>query len=288
MGLEPISTQFRLDDGLIQEDPYPYYPQLREHAPVLRTDLGGKPCWVMSRHEDITKALMDPETFTSRTTPIPTILHTDPPDQQRLRKMISGLFTRTTVSSMAPFITQRSAALLDPLLEARACDIVDDFAGPLTVSVIARLLGIAVDDVERLRNLTPLAQEYVRSTRLGYQASPEAQTASEQLVQFAADIVISSRFGDDGVVARLADLAAQGELTQEQCSHYIVLLLVAGHTTTTNLLANAVHTLVQRPADLARMRADTAFVPKFIEEVLRTRPSFQRPAHRSPHPCACR
>jgi len=120
MGLEPISTQFRLDDALIQEEPYPYYPQLREHAPVLRTDLGGKPCWVMSRHEDITKALMDPETFSSRTTPMPTILHTDPPDQQRLRKMISGMFTRTTVSSMAPFIAQRSAALLDPLLEARA------------------------------------------------------------------------------------------------------------------------------------------------------------------------
>ena len=270
------AARFRLDDLLVQEDPYPYYPGLRDHEPVLRTDLGGRPVWVLSRHGDVTSALRDPGTFSSRTTPAPTVLHADPPDQQRLRAMVSGMFSRSAVGPVGPFVAQRSAELLDPLVGAGACDVVDDLAGPLTVSVIGRVLGIAVDDVERLRHLTRLTQEHVRSTRLGHRSPPEAKAASEQLLGFTADIVTSGRFRGEGVVARLADLAARGELSGEECAHYVLLLLVAGHTTTTNLLANSVATLAARPDDLARMRTDPTFVPAFVEEVLRTRPSFQR------------
>lgn len=276
MTAESALGQFRLDDTSIQQDPYPFYGPLRDQAPVLQTDLGGRPCWVLSRYEDITKALMDPATFSSRTTPAPSVLHADPPDQQRLRKMVSATFGRSAIATMEPFIAERCVALLDPLVQVRSFDVVDDFAGPLTVSVIARLLGIAVDDVERLRRLTKMAQEYVRSTRLGYEASPEAQAGNAQLFEFAAGMVTSGQSQAGGVVARLAQLLSDGELTPDECSHYLVLLLVAGHTTTTNLLANAVSTLTERPADLARLRTDPRFGSKFVEEVLRTRPSFQR------------
>jgi len=272
----PVRERFRLDDESIQRDPFAYYPELREDAPVLPTQLGGNPCWVLSRHQDIAAALKDPGTFSSRTTPVPTLLHMDPPDQQRMRAMVSSLFTRNTVSSMEPFIEARCAELIHELQAAGGGDIVVDFAGPLTVSVMARLLGISIDDVEMLRRSTRLAAEHVRATRLGIPASPEATAASVELLDFATDIVRSGSFTADGVIATLAQITADGDLTEEECSHFIVLLIVAGHTTTTNLISNSLFTLAQRPGDLARLREEPAYTQKFIEEVLRTRPSFQR------------
>lgn len=272
----PIDERFRLDDESIQQDPFGYYPVLREDAPVFRTQLGGSPCWVLSRHQDITQALMDPDTFSSQTTPVPTLLHADPPDQQRMRAMVSNLFTRNKVSPMRPFIEARCAELLDELVTAGGGDIVLDFAGPLTVSVMARLLGISIDHVERLRQSSRLAAKYVRASRLGITASPEATAGRDQLFSFATDVVSSGSFDADGVIARLAQLTTGGELTEEQRTHFIVLLIVAGHTTTTNLIANCFFTLAHRPDDLGRVREDKAYTQKFIEEVLRTRPSFQR------------
>jgi cytochrome P450/ferredoxin-NADP reductase len=272
----PVHERFRLDDESIQRDPFAYYPGLRQDTPVLRTELGGNPCWVLSRHEDITAALRDPGTFSSRTTPVPTVLHMDPPDQQRMRAMVSSLFTRNTVSSMEPFIETRCDELIDELQVTGGGDIVVDFAGPLTVSVMARLLGISIDNVETLRRSTRLSAEYVRAMRLGITASPEAAAASVQLLDFATDIVRSGHYTADGVIATLAQLAADGDLSEIECSHFIVLLIVAGHTTTTNLISNSLFTLAQRPGDLARLRDEPAYTQKFIEEVLRTRPSFQR------------
>jgi len=258
----PIEERFRLDNESIQQDPFGYYPELREDAPVLRTQLGGSPCWVLSRHQDITQALMDPDTFSSQTTPAPTLLHADPPDQQRMRAMVSNLFTRNKVSPMRPFIEARCAELLDELVTAGGGDIVVDFAGPLTVSVMARLLGISIDDVERLRQSSRLAAEYVRASRLGITASPEATAGRDQLFDFATDVVSSGSFDADGVIARLAQLTTGGELTEEQRSHFIVLLIVAGHTTTTNLIANCFFTLAHRPDDLGRVREDKAYTQK--------------------------
>ena len=267
---------FQLDDKSIQENPFDHYVTLREQAPVLRTELAGRTVWVLSRQEDITAALKDPDTFSSRTSPQPTLLHSDPPEQQRLRAMMAGLFTRSAVSSMEPFIQQRSRELLDALVPAGGCDIVDDFAGPLTVSVSSRLFGISVDDVEQLRRWTKLSAEYIRSTRLGTPAPEEAKAAHAELFAFAGSLVASDHHRPEGAVATLAAFTAAGELTQEQFSRFVVLLLVAGHSTTTNLIANSTYTLTQHPEHLAPLRDDPAFAPKFIEEVLRIRPSFQR------------
>ncbi|MEC3975731.1 cytochrome P450 [Amycolatopsis sp. H20-H5] len=276
MSVDSAPSRFRLDDKSIQENPFAHYAALREQAPVLRTELAGNAVWVLSRQEDVAAALKDSATFSSRTSPQPTLLHSDPPEQQRLRAMTSGLFTRGAVSSMEPFIEQRGRELLDALVAAGGCDIVDDFAGPLTVSVSSRLFGVSVDDVEQLRRWTKLAAEYIRSTRLGTPAPEDAKAAHSELFAFAGSLVAPDQHRPEGAVATLAKFTAAGELTQEQFSRFVVLLLVAGHSTTTNLIANSVYTLTQHPEDLARLRDEPAFAQKFIEEVLRLRPSFQR------------
>lgn len=267
---------FRLDDREIQKDPYPYYPVLREQAPVLRSRFGEQPCWVLSRREDIVKVLMDPATFSSHTTPIPNMLFADPPEHEHLRLMVSGMFTRAAVQPMSGPIADKSATLLaDALLEGR-CDIINDFAGPLTITVISLILGIAAWRVGELRRVTQLAADYVLSLRLGREPSPESRAANQNLLDFMLELFRSGDYAEGGVIAVLAEHLRKGELTQEQYVSYAVLLLVAGHSTTTNLIGNAVYMLTQHPADLERLAMDEAYVAPFVEEVLRTRPSFHR------------
>lgn len=158
---------FRLDDEETQRHPFGFYPGLRERCPVLETDLGGQPAYVLSRREDIAAVLMDPVTFSARTTPAPTLLHMDPPEHRERRAMVSDLLTRTAVEAMAPFIEHRCAELLDTFVAAGGGDVIDDLAGPLTVSVMARLMGISNDDVVELRRTTKLSAEAVRASRTG-------------------------------------------------------------------------------------------------------------------------
>lgn len=276
MTTHPAPDLFRLDDAAIQEDPFASYVCLREQTPVLETDLGGRPAWALSRHDDITAALSDPEAFSSRTVPDGTLLHSDPPEHRLLRAMVSGLFTRAAVSAIEPFIAQRSSELLDGLVAGGRFDVVDDFAGPLTVAVSSRLFGIAVDDVEQLRAWTKLSAEYQRALRLGTEAPAGAEAAFRKLFEYAGGLVASHTSGGDSVVARLARLTADGELTRQQSAQFMVLLLVAGHSTTTNLIANSTYLLTQHPRYLQRLRDDPSVGEKFIEEALRCRPSFQR------------
>lgn len=267
---------FRLDDEETQRHPFGFYPGLRERCPVLETDLGGQPAYVLSRREDIAAVLMDPVTFSARTTPAPTLLHMDPPEHRERRAMVSDLLTRTAVEAMAPFIEHRCAELLDTFVAAGGGDVIDDLAGPLTVSVMARLMGISNDDVVELRRTTKLSAEAVRASRTGQTPSPEAARAGERLQELATRMAAPGNHAPDGLVARLAALAREGRLTEVELSGYVVLLMVAGHSTTTNLIGNAVYLLTQHPESLARLRDEPAHAAGFLEEVLRLRPSFQR------------
>jgi cytochrome P450 len=268
--------QFRPDDPEIQKDPYPYYPALREQAPVLKSRFGDQPCWILSRRADISKAYMDPATFSSRTTPISNMLFSDEPEHGRLRRMVADMFTRTEIQPMQPRIAAQAEALLESIVHAGHCDIIDDFAGPLTVTMIGLMLGIPVLEVERLRELTRLWTDFVLAVRLEVEPGDEARRGRESLTEFVADIIRSRRYEEGHVVAALAKQLERGELTQEDCAEFAVLLLIAGHSTTTNLIGNSVYMLAQRPQDLDRMKDDESFVQAFVEEVLRTRPSFHR------------
>ena len=275
---EPVRPEhFRPDDAKIQMDPYAYYPVLRELRPVLKSSFGDRPCWILSRREDVAKAYADPATFSSRTTPIPNMLFSDPPDQGRLRKMVSDVFTRPAVQSMGPHIARKATELMDELLVAAQCDIVTDFAGPLTVTMIGLMLGIPIPQVEKLREMTKLQFEYVLALRLCRQPSAASKLAAEGLDDFVLGLIHSGGYEKGSVVARLAEAMQRGELSEQECAQFAVLLLTAGHTTTSNLISNSIYLLTQRPAaDLDRLGSDQAFVTSFVEEVLRTRPSFHR------------
>ena len=276
---------FRLDDPDIQKDPYRFYPVLREQEPVLETDFQGQPCWVVSRRAEVETVLMNPAVFSSRTTPISNLLFTDPPDHTRLRLMVSALFTRGAVARMEDRIRSCAETLAQPLREAGEGDIVLDYAGPLTVAMIGLLLGIDVSQVEALRELTHLRASAIMAMRLGTTPSESAQRASDDLVALMRRLSRPGAHRPEGIIAVLAGLHAEGELSEEQFVAFAILLFAAGHTTTTNLIANAIYMLTQHPQYLARLQSDDAFIAPYLEETLRMRPSFHRLIRVTTQPC---
>lgn len=267
---------FDLADPAIQANPYPFYPLLREDMPVFKTQLMGQPCWVLSRRKDIQAVLMDPKTFSSKTAPVASVLFADPPEHERLRLMVSTLFTRTAVAPMAETIGSVATELFAKCVAAGRCDAIDDFASPLTIAMMGQLLGIPIEQVKNIRGLTHLLSEYALALRLGREPSERSASASAEIQRFFLGIVDDGAYSPDGVLATLAERYRAGDLNADQLVRFAILLFGAGHTTTTNLIGNTLYMLTQRPDDLARMRDDEAFIEPFLEEVLRTRPSFHR------------
>lgn len=269
---------FLLDDPAIQADPYAYYPILRDQKPVMRTTVGGQTWWVLSRQDDVAKALMDPQTFSSQTLPDASILFLDPPEHDRLRAFVAPWFSRTAIHQLAKPINDRAEALIGTVAEVGKCDIVEDIAIPLTVTMISGMLGIPAEAVQRLRDIRrfgPGFLAYLQAARIGAEPSPTAREGYD-IVNAALGSVIDGEFSEDGIVADLVRHLTNGNLTRAECLSYVNILFGAGHNTTTDLIGNAVFTLTERPGDLDRMKQDGAFAAAFLEEVLRTRPSLHR------------
>ena len=267
---------FDLADKAIQADPYPYYPLLREQKPVFRTAFAGQPCWVLSRRKDIAAVLMDPKTYSSRTAPVANMLFADPPEHERLRLMVAARFTRPAVANMAEGIRGTATTRFETCRTAGRFDAIVDFASPLAVHMMGQLLGIPVEMVTDIRARTHLLADFVMALRLGKPPSPAAKAANEGIEAFFLDLIDTRGYAEEGIMAVLAECYRSGDLTSNEVVRFVTLLFGAGHTTTTNLIGNTLYVLSQRPADLARLKVDPAFVEPFIEEVLRMRPSFHR------------
>ncbi len=271
-----VPKSFRPDDLDIQKNPYLFYPHLRHEQPVLKTSMFGRPCFVLSRRADISRVLMDPKTFSSNTTPLPALLFADPPEHERLRKMVAARFSRTAVQPLLPSVNALAKELLDAGLAAGGCDVVGELGAPLTITLISRLLGILPTYVEQLRDLTTLQSSYIMSIRLGIEPSEEERAAFDLADTLLNGIMARHEYDAYGIVALVVELVASNDMTLQQGIVLISLLFIAGHTTTTNLISNSCYILSQHTEYLERIFKDPEFINPFLEEVLRTRPSFQR------------
>ncbi|WP_066969632.1 cytochrome P450 [Rhizorhabdus dicambivorans] len=276
MSASLLIERFDLADPDLQANPFPFYPLLRENHPVLKTAFFGRPCWVLSRRKDVSAVLMDTRGFSSRTTPIDILLFSDPPEHGRLRKMVADHFTRSAVAVRSEQIGRAATELYERCLEKGDCDGIDDFASPLTIRMMSLLLGITEGQAGDVRELSVLLAEAAQARRIGVSPSPEVANASATIADLILGIVSNRSYAPDGVIAPLADRYRAGELTSGQLIEFATLLFVAGHSTTTNLIGNTLYSIAQRPTDLERMRAEAGWIESYIEEVLRTRPSFHR------------
>ncbi|GIH14980.1 hypothetical protein Raf01_31520 [Rugosimonospora africana] len=292
-GIQAIIGQLMTPAG--RDDPFPLYAVLHEVGPVsaLSND-----SFVICGYAAVNQVLRDPG-FGLAVDPVSpgsgsdtvrlmnqSILRANPPDHGRMRSLISKVFTPRRVAELRPAIEAAVDDLLAQFSEATrggTTDFMDRIAFPLPVTVICELLGVPPVDRQRFR---PLAADLTGALELSGDTSPAVEAAARELAGYFAPLIRHRQTepGDDLISALVAARdAGDGRLSDEELLANLILLLVAGFETTTNLLGNGLAILLDRPGLTAALRAGHVPIAGFIEEILRYDSPVQavtRRAHR--------
>jgi cytochrome P450 len=282
MWFDPSSPDFR-------KDPYPTYIRLRDEAPFLWDEASG--LWFVSRHADIAYLLRDRRLGRTMEHILPSapapahfaafqrlstysLFDKEPPDHTRLRGLVSAVFTPKKVEALRPQIEETSASLLKTALNKGEFDLLEDYAVPLPVLVIADLLGVPQADRPRLR---PWSAAIVAMYELDHDAEQEhkAVQAAGEFWDYL-DWLASQRREkpQDDLISALAAVTDQesgARLSTAELIATCILLLNAGHEATVNGFGNGLYALFRHPDQLARLQADhqPERVRLCVEEMLR-------------------
>jgi cytochrome P450 len=268
-------------------DPYPVYRRLREADPVHWYEAFG--AWVLTRYHEVVTALHDPRFSSERTgamqqmagrpglTPFFDFLATrmvyaDPPRHTRLRGLVSKAFTPHAVEAMRPHIQALVDQFLDRVQPHGRMDVVADLAYPLPVTVIVEMLGVPVEDRDRLKRWSD--EFIVYFSKSPDQVTPEEYDRAARAVAaeegYFRTSVARLRGEQRSLLGAMARAEESGDrLSEQELYANANLLLTAGHETTTNLIGNGVLALLRHADQLEKLRADPSLLPGAIEEFLR-------------------
>jgi cytochrome P450 len=271
------------------DDPYPQYATVRAAAPVYEHPMG---FWLLTGYAEVSWLLraaglsvedrnladspfvqLREATFgadAARPAEEMSMLDRDPPDHTRLRKLVSKAFTPRAVQGLRPRIADLVDGMLDTAADQRRVDLVDALAFPLPFTVIAEMLGTPPADHERIRELSGTI---VRS--LEPVADPELaaaiMAADAELTGIATEMIAWKRdHPADDLLTALVNAEEGGDvLSDDELVAQTLLLYIAGHETTVNLIAGGTLALLRHRAQLALLRRDPGLVPNAVEEMLR-------------------
>ena len=290
-----------------KERAFPVYAAMRQRGPVTRVSLPkGQQLWLVTRFVEASEMLKDVDRFANDAESALTeeefaqffqqavegltpeqqemsaqaerilgrnLLSVDPPDHSRLRRLVAIPFTPKYIEGLRPRIEAIAAGLLDAV-EARAratrrreMELIDDFAYPLPLTVIAEMLGIPAADRERFRDWSQAAVSFTPADR----ANPEVTGKLIAFIRYLRELVAEKRAnpGDD-LLSGLVQAEAEGDrLSEEELLSMMFLLIVAGHETTVNLIANGTLALCEHPDQYARLQQQPELLKSAIEEILR-------------------
>ncbi|WP_374023985.1 cytochrome P450 [Mycobacterium sp. HNNTM2301] len=211
----------------------------------------------------------------------PGFLFLDPPDHTRLRRLVSKAFAPKVVSALEPDIRSLVDGLLDRAAEQGRFDVVEDFAYPLPVAVICRLLGVPLDDEPRFSRASALLAQaldpFSTITGVPPAVANERQQAGAWLRAYFHGLIERRRSqpGDDLLSGLIAVEESGDQLTEDEIVATCNLLLIAGHETTVNLIGNAVLAMLRNHAEWTALGADAGRAPAIVEETLRYDPPVQ-------------
>ncbi|MGI5243032.1 cytochrome P450 [Dactylosporangium sp. CA-139066] len=275
-------------DPANRANPYPLYTQLRR-TPVTREADG---TYVVSTYAEILMLLhdhrvsSDPRSRAEFAEGLPglplSFISRDPPEHDRLRELATRPFgppcTPERIEGMRPWLTETTDDLIGNLAGRHRIDIVDDFAYPLPVTAICRLLGVPREDQPRFHHWAdglvetadPTTGTFAERQRRRNQITGEL---GEYLGGLADDH--AARPGDDLISGLLTDTGPHAPMARADLLSTCALLLVAGHETTVNLITNGMLTLLRHPDVLDRLREEPDLVTPLVEELLRYEPPVQ-------------
>jgi cytochrome P450 PksS len=271
-------------------DPYPFYARLRAEAPVYRVNIPTtETVWLITRYDDVAMVLKDERFIKNRSNALTpeqeanqvwarklfkskwlqwlqlSMLHLDPPDHTRLRALVSKAFTPRLIEQMRERIQGLTDELLDNVQDRGRMDLIHDYALPIPTTIIAEMLGIPVEDRHKFHRWSRAL--FASSTWELLKAIPNALS----LLRYFRKIINKRRANpQDDLVSALALVEQAGDtLSEEELLAMVVLLLVAGHETTINLIGNGALALLEHPDQLEKLRNDPTLIKSAVEELLR-------------------
>ncbi|HEY3486050.1 MAG TPA: cytochrome P450, partial [Ilumatobacteraceae bacterium] len=273
-------------DPAFRADPYPAYDRLRAVAPVWHSPIGSV---VLSRYDDVARTLRSNEfsrdidaNATERDDPVSqrrrdrrnsgakTILNLDPPDHTRLRRLVSTAFTPSAIERLRPRVQAMVDDALDTAAARGSLELIGDLAFPVPFQVISELLAMPTDAATDLRAWSQTLTAALEPTAT-LDDLDAAEAAIGQLVPHLVNVIEQRRRspGDDVLSGLIAAEESGDRLSPEELISFVVLLYVAGHETTVNLIGNGVLALLRNPDQLERWRDDPSLDSTAVDELLR-------------------
>jgi len=254
-------------------DPYPAYRRLREDDPVHYSDVVRS--WVLTRYDDVAKALGDPQLSSDRTKArkyrgtrrtAGGTFQTDPPQHTRIRNLVNKAFTPKLIETMRERVESVVDHLLDELARHDEVDIIDAFAYPLPMTVISEIIGAPTEDHAMFQRW---GRELAPSLDHTFSGRSQVTVGADMGTYFATLVPERRKSPRDDLITALIEVSdGEDRLADHEVLEVLIFLLFAGHETTVNLIGNGFLSLLRNPDQLARVR-DEELSRKCVEELLR-------------------
>ena len=292
---EQAIERYARHDPEILADPYPMFHQLRTEDPVHWSPAFNS--WLVTRYSDVVSCSRDPrlssvrmpvfisqlsESVQEEVLPMARQFSTfltfvDPPVHTRLRGLVNKALPPRFAEGWRPRIQSIVDSLLDAVQDARRMDLVGDFSAQLPAIVIADVVGVPPEDRVRFKLWADDIAAFVGGSFLPERALA-AQRSMSEMRDYANDMVTRRRRdpGDDFISSMLAAGEEDGKLDAEELFSLIITLLVAGHETTKDLIANGTLALLKHPNQMQKLKDDPSLIANAVEEFLRYESPLQR------------
>ena len=296
---DPSLSLYHLLDQEVLANPYPLYHKLRTQDPVYWDPFLF--AWVVTRYADVVRVLHD---FSADRTPTPEqlsaigladfnpiaqvlvkqMLFMDAPAHTRLRSLASKAFSPARVAVLREHIQQIADQLIDSVLPAGRMDVIADFAGPLPAIVTAEMLGVPVDDHERLKSLSADFAEILGNFQHNPDRMQRVTRSIEEMTSYFRSTLQELRLRPRaGLINSFLTAEVEGDrLTEEEIIANCIITMVGGQETTTNLIGNGLLALLRHPEEFERLRSTPSLIPSATEELLRYESPTQHTARVAP------
>jgi cytochrome P450 len=297
-GAPPLSLYHLLDPEVLAS-PYPLYRRLREEDPVHWDPY--LHAWVVTRYTDVVTVLHHykaartppPERLADlgmgELTPIAALmvrqmLFLDPPEHRRVRGLAAAAFTPRRVAVLRDHIRQITEGLVVDLAEKNCFEVMDGLANPLPAIVTAEMLGVPTADHELLKSWSQDFAEMLGNFQHNPgRAKKVLKTVEEMVAYFEAAVINEASKPTEGLINALTTAEIDGDrFTVEEIVANVIVTMVGGQETTTNLIGNGLLTLLRHPDQLERLRSDPGLLESAVEELLRYESPSQHTARIAP------
>ena len=294
-----VLSLYHLLDPEVLANPYPLFEQLRSEDPVHWDPF--LHAWVVTRYNDVITVLYH---YSAKRTPTPEqlseiglsslnpiaqvmvkqMLFLDPPSHTRIRALASHAFTPQRVEVLREHIRDITNSLLDKVEYQGHMDVIADLAEPLPCIVTAEMLGVPVEDYQQLKAWSQDFAEMLGNFQHNPDRAARVLKSTLEMTEYFRRAIAEQRLHPrGGLVSSLLNAEIDGDrFTEEEVIANLIVTMVGGQETTTNLIGNGVLSLLRNPDELQKLRSDLSLVPSAVEEMLRYESPSQHTARLAP------